>query len=185
MARPSGFKRLPPEVRDLIGSLRTQGRTIDEILDALKPLEITVARSTLGDWTKKIDAVAAKMEQSRIMADALVQRLGSTPESKTARLNMQMMHAALYQVFEQVLTGEEGKALSTQEAMQLAKAMDHITRAAKTDAEFIAKTREEARKEAEARLDAALDEAAGQAKEKALTPEEVLAKVKALYRGEA
>lgn len=150
MARVSGFKRLPPEVRDLIGNLREQGRTIDEILDALKGLDISVARSTLGDWTKKIDTVAAKMEQSRVMADALVRRFGDTPDSKTARLNMQMMHTVLYKVYEKILSeeGAEGLELSAKDAMNLSKALDHITRAAKTDAEFVTKVREEARKEA-------------------------------------
>lgn len=150
MPRVSGFKRLPPEVRDLIGSLREQGKTIDDILDALKALGRDVPRSTLGDWTKKIDAVAAKMEQSRVMADALVRRFGDTPDSKTARLNMQMMHTVLYKVYEKILSeeGTEGLGLSAKDAMNLSKALDHITRAAKTDAEFIAKVREETRKEA-------------------------------------
>lgn len=148
MPRVSGFKRLPPEVRDLIGSLREQGRTIDEITDALKALDISVPRSTLGDWTKKIDAVAAKMEQSRVMADALIRRFGDAPESKTTRLNMQMMHTALYQVLEQALGGDAADGFTPQEAMHLSKALDHLTRAAKTDVEFIAKVREEARKEA-------------------------------------
>lgn len=148
MPRISGFKRLPPEVRDLIGNLREQGRTIDEITDALKALDISVPRSTLGDWTKKIDAVAAKMEQSRVMADALVRRFGDAPDSKTARLNMQMMHTVLYEALGNVLGEGGAEGLTTKGAMELAKALDHLTRAAKTDAEFIAKVREEARKEA-------------------------------------
>jgi len=189
MPRVSGFKRLPSEVRDLIGGLREQGHTIDEIVDALKGLDISVPRATLGDWTKKIDAVAGKMEQSRVMADALVRRFGDAPESKTARLNMQMMHTALYQVLEHSL-GEGGASNFTpQEAMQLSKALDHITRAAKTDAEFVAKVKEEARKEAaleaERRMEAALADAAGEAKDKALTPLQALERVKAIYRGEA
>jgi uncharacterized protein YggE len=187
MPRISGFKRLPPEVRDLIGSLREQGRTIDDILTALKALDVSVSRSTLGDWTKKIDAVAAKMEQSRVMADALVRRFGDAPDSKTARLNMQMMHTVLYKVYEKILSGEgaDGLELDAKDAMNLSKALDHLTRAAKTDAEFIARVRDEARKEAESRMDEALKDAAGDARDKALTPLQALERVKAIYRGEA
>ena len=188
MPRVSGFKRLPSEVRDLIGGLREQGHTIDEIVDALKGLDISVPRATLGDWTKKIDAVAATMEQSRVLADALVRRFGDAPESKTARLNMQMMHTVLFKVFEKSL-GEDGDSFSPQEAMWLSKALDHITRAAKTDVEFLARVKEEARKEAaieaERRMEAALADAAGEAKDKALTPLQALERVKAIYRGEA
>jgi len=185
MPRVSGFKKLPPEVRDLIGNLREKGRTIDEILDALKALDIAVPRATLGDWTKKIDAVAAKMEQSRVMADALVRRFGDAPDSKTARLNMQMMHSVLYGALEHVLGGGDAGELTPRETMELAKALDHLTRAAKADADYVAKVREEGRKEAEARMDAAVKDVASEAKDKALTPLEALERVKAIYRGEA
>lgn len=185
MPRVSGFKRLPPEVRDMIGSLREQGKTIDDIMDALKALGRDVPRSTVGDWTKKIDAVAAKMEQSRVMADALVRRFGDEPDSKTARLNMQMMHTVLYEALGHVLSGGDAGELTPKQAMELAKALDHLTRAAKTDAEFIAKVRAEARKEAEERMEAAVQNAAGEAKDKAMTPLQALERVKAIYRGEA
>jgi len=183
MPRVSGFKKLPPDVRDMIGKLREQGRTIDEILDALKALDIAVPRATLGDWTKKIDAVAARMEQSRVMADALVRRFGEEPESKTARLNMRMMHTVLYDALERALGG--GGTFTPSETMQLSKALDHITRAAKSDADFVAKTRAEARKEAETRMESALRDAAAEAGDKALTPQAALERVKAIYRGEA
>jgi DNA-directed RNA polymerase subunit F len=183
MPRVSGFKKLPPDVRDLIGKLREQGRTLDEILDALRALDISVPRATLGDWTKKIDAVAAKVEQSRIMADALVRRFGDAPESKTARLNMQMMHTALFNVFEQTLEGSTN--LSPQEAMQLSKALDHITRAAKTDAEFVSRVREEARKETEERMEAAAKTALAETAGRQMAPEQIAERMRAIYRGDA
>ena len=184
MPRVSGFRKLPPEVRDLIGGLREKGRTIDEIMGALKALDIAVPRATLGEWTKKIDAIAERMEQSRIMADALVRRFGDAPEDKTARLNMQMVHTVLNDVLKQALSGADNK-YSPNEVMQLSKALDHVTRAARTDAEYISRAREEARKEAEKRMESALRDAAGEAGDKALTPMQALERVKAIYRGEA
>lgn len=189
MPRVSSVKRLPPEVRDYIGKLREQGRTLDEIMAALKPLDVDISRSALGRHTKQLDAIAAKMEQSRVVADALVRRMGEAPESKTARLNMEMMHTAIYQVLGVALGGDEdGQGagnFTPKETMELARALDHLTRAAKTDAEFIARVREEARKQAEARMEAAVKDAAGEAASKALTPLQALERVKAIYRGEA
>ena len=40
MARPSKIDRLPQELRDAIGDLRRQGRTIDEILAHLRSLGV-------------------------------------------------------------------------------------------------------------------------------------------------
>lgn len=152
MPRVSSIKRLPPEVRDIIGKLREQGRTLDEILEALRPLDVTISRSALGRHTKRMDAIAAKLEESQVIADALVRRMGETPESKTTRLNMQMMQTAMYRILGQALGGDEdGQGagnFTTKETMELARALDHLTRAAKNDADLIARVREEARKEA-------------------------------------
>ncbi len=154
MSRKSSIARLEPEVRDYIGKLREQGRTLDEIVTALRKLDLDEfpSRSALGRHTKQLDAIAAKMEQSRVMADALVRRLGDAPESKTARLNMELAHTALYQLLGVALGGDEdGQGagnFTPKETMEIARALDHLTRAAKNDADMIARVREEVRKEA-------------------------------------
>ena len=123
------------------------------------------------------------------MADALVRRLGDAPDSTTARLNMAMIPPALYPVLGVAPGGHDAGPwqghLHTKETLGPAGALDHLTRAAKNDADLRARVREEARKEAEARMEAALEEAAGEVTAKALTPLEALERVKAVYRGEA
>ncbi|MDR1359479.1 MAG: DUF3486 family protein [Deltaproteobacteria bacterium] len=164
MGRPSSVKRLPPEVRECIGRLREQGRTLDEILEHLGTLdaELGLSRSALGRYTKQIDRIAAEMEQSRVMAEALVREQRGQSAGTTARLNMQLMHTAMYRLLSHSLggdeQGQEPVTFTPQETVLLFKALEHASRASKTDAEYTAKIREEARREVEKEVRAKVDE---------------------------
>lgn len=189
MGRISTVTRLSPELRECIGRLRGQGRTLEEILEHLRRLDadISLSRSALGRYTKHMDTTAAEVDQSRRMAEALVREQSGKPVGTVARLNMQLMHTAMYRLLRQSLAGDEGGESSVtftpQEAMHLFKALDHTSRASKTDAEYTARLREEARKEAEATMEKAVTHVAGTAE--TLDPKEILARIKAIYRGEA
>lgn len=161
MAGKSKVLRLPPELREQIGALVAQGRTLDEITAHLRTLGADVSRSALGRYKQSLDKVGEKLRRSREVAEALVQKLGSAPESKATRLNVELMHGALLDLLLKVNEegeggeGAEGKGvvLEPMGAMLLAKALDHLSRASKADAELVGKIREQA--EAEARKAAA------------------------------
>jgi hypothetical protein len=194
MPRQSTIKRLPPEVRDKIGALLDQGRTLDEILKHLESLDVQVSRSALGRYKQHIDKVSERIRRSREVAEAIVRNQGDAPESKTARLNIELLHGVILDMISQLPDGSEQSdekdpqsvllTLSPRGAMEMAKAMDHLARASKQDADLIAKLREEAQAEAEAKMDKAVHEAAGSADGQA-SAEEVFARIQAIYRGEA
>ncbi|GFM37690.1 DUF3486 family protein [Desulfovibrio psychrotolerans] len=151
MPKKSTIKRLPPEVRERIGVLLEQGRTLDEILDALAGLDVQISRSALHRYKQHIDKVGERIRRSRDMAEALVQRFGDEPESKVARMNIQFLHAAITDVISSAeATDEEGNPvpLDPRSAMELAKALDHLGKASKADADLISRIREEATKAA-------------------------------------
>lgn len=192
MPRKSTVKRLPPELREQIGALLEQGRTLSEITAHLNQLGAEVSRSALGRYKQHLDKVGEKLRRSREVAEALIAKLGAAPESKTTRLNVELMHGAILDLLLKINEDGEGDdaakpvALDPQGAMLLGKALDHLSRASKADAELIGKIKEQARKEAEAKLDQAVNAATGEAKrDAALTPEQVLERVRAIYRGEA
>jgi len=167
MPKQSTIKRLPPEVRDRIGALLDQGRTLDEILKHLEPLDVQVSRSALGRYKQHIDKVSERIRRSREVAEAIVRNQGDAPESKTARLNIELLHGVILDMISQLPDGSgenegDGKddqsvllTLSPRGAMEMAKAMDHLARASKQDADLIAKLREEARAEAAQAVDKA------------------------------
>jgi hypothetical protein len=161
MPRKSTVRRLPPELREQIGALLDEGRTLDEITAHLKQLGAEISRSSLGRYKQHLDKVGEKIRRSREVADALIAKLGAAPESKSTRLNVELMHGALLDLLLKVNEdgedeeGGEGKGVTLEPmgAMLLAKALDHLSRASKTDADLVGKIREQA--EAAARKAAA------------------------------
>lgn len=159
MPRKSTVRRLPPELREQIGALLEQGRTLSEITAHLNQLGAEVSRSALGRYKQHLDKVGEKLRRSREVAEALVAKLGNAPESKALRLNVEMMQGAILDLL--IKLNEEGEGddaakaitLDPQGAMLLGKALDHLSRASKADAELVGKIREQA--EAAARKAAA------------------------------
>ncbi|PKN07610.1 MAG: hypothetical protein CVU73_12775 [Deltaproteobacteria bacterium HGW-Deltaproteobacteria-8] len=197
MPRKSTVRRLPPELREQIGKLIDEGRTLDEITAHLNQLGAEVSRSALGRYKQHLDKVGEKLRRSREVAEALIQKLGNAPESKALRLNVELMHGVLMDLALNANANDEdggegneaaegkGVTLEPMGAMLLAKALDHLSRASKSDAELVGKIKEQARKDAEAKLDKAVTAATGEARRDALTPVQVLERVRAIYRGEA
>jgi hypothetical protein len=183
MGRPSSIDKLPAEIRVEIGRLRGEGHTIDSILAHLADMRshVAVSRSALGRHIKGFDKIAEKMRQSRVVAEALVRELGDAPESKTARLNIELLHGAINDLFMNHLEGDDGAVDGAGKAalqgdpegvMMLAKALDHLGRASKSNVEFVAMAEKRAADKARAESAAAV-EAVG--KESGLTGETVAA----------
>ena len=77
MGRKSTVKCLPEKVREEIGRLREKGRTLDEILAHLKTLRAQVSRSSLGRYTKNVDAIGEQVQERRALAEVLAERYGA------------------------------------------------------------------------------------------------------------
>ncbi|MDD2870097.1 phage protein Gp27 family protein [Neomegalonema sp.] len=169
--RASSVQRLPPEIRETIAALRESGRTIDEIREKLLELEAEVSRSALGRHVKQLDAIGAELRRSREIAEALVRRYGEAPESRTARLNIELMHALI----SKMMVAEDGAVvrLDPKDAMFAATAMQKLAQAAKQDAD-----REKLiRQEFIQKLDAKLAEAAEEMGD-AADPAEILRRIR-------
>jgi hypothetical protein len=142
MPRPSKIDRLPQTVRDFIASARTDGRTIDEIMEAvIAEFELDAAslpaRSGFGRHVQGLDRMAEKLNRSRAVADALVRRLGDAPESRQARLNIELMHGIVTDLALAAgdTSAEDGRAVTfdAEQVHFLAKSLDHLARAARSD----------------------------------------------------
>ena len=139
MARTNSIKRLPAEIRELIGRLRGNGRTLDEIREKLAELDVDLPRSTLGRHIKQLDVIGEEIRRSRAISEALVAKLGDEPESRTARLNIELMQSMVMKL----LVGEDGEAvaLTGKEAMFISSSLQKLASAAKTAAESEIKIR--------------------------------------------
>ncbi|GFE93513.1 DUF3486 family protein [Acetobacter persici] len=141
MARPSSIDQLEPEIREEIGRLRGGGHTIDEILAALRELGAKdISRSALGRHVKNMEQIGAKLRHSRNIAEALVRQLGDAPASRSAQLNIELLHSVILDLnlaSEETADADGLAALkgNPEGIMLLAKAIDHLTKSSKADIE--------------------------------------------------
>ncbi|HVJ53465.1 MAG TPA: DUF3486 family protein [Aliidongia sp.] len=169
MPRASTIDKLAPELRQAIADLRDQGVTIDEILAKLRELGADVSRSALGRHVKDLDQIADKLRRSREVADVLVRRLGDAPESKQARVNIELMHAVIMDLF----VGDDGTPvqLDPESVMLLSRSIASLASASKTDADLVIKVRREIAAEQKAKLDAMDREASKGGSKRGFDPE--------------
>lgn len=158
MARLTKIDRLPPSIKDEIGTLRRAGHTIDQILAHLRALGVdSISRTGLGEHVKSIDEIGQEMRRERAMAEALVAGLGEVTDDKLARLNVELAQGAVMKL--QLGLRERGSDLDPAELELATRAMKNLSTTAKTDVERIEKI--EARAAAKAKREAA--DAAGAA----------------------
>ena len=181
MGRRSSIHRLDPKIVAEINSLLERGRTLNEILSALRNIGVSeVSRSALGRYKQSYDEIIASVRESRQVAEVLVKEFGTDTEPKAMRANIEMLQALVSRLGREITRGE---TLDVKQIAILSSALESLGRASKTDVEMVAKMKDEARKEAEKKVEEATRKAA--AESAGLTPEQALERMKAIYRGEA
>ena len=133
MPKMSTVQQLPKEIQELIGELREQGHTLDQICAHLATLDAEVSRSALGRHMQKIDKVGEKIRRAREIAEATVRHLGKESESKLARMNIEMIHSGLMDIAAKL--EEDSTESNPMSIMLIAKAAQALASAAKADAE--------------------------------------------------
>lgn len=144
MARPSSISRLPSEIREAIGRLRQDGRTIDEILAKLRELDVDVSRSALGRHVQVLDKLGERLRQSRALAEGLARGLGDKPADAVTRANIELMHDAVFNLLQDAAMAEdeEGEALramvrSPKAAALLAETLERLVKASRGNVAFV------------------------------------------------
>lgn len=159
MAR-STIDDLPDAIRQAIHAAIERGATIDAIVGLIRGMGGDASRSAVGRYTKGFADLAKQQREMRSMAEAFGREFGSADDHQ-GRMMVQLMTSVLTRAVMPLATGDEID-LSTKELMELGRAAQSITSAAKIDVEREARIREEAAKRAKlAAADAA--DAAGRA----------------------
>ncbi len=148
--QPSSIDKLPPEIRDLIARLRQdQGRSIDEILDHLRQLDVEVSRSALGRHVKSMAEIGDSLRRAETMARFVVDKFGEDSDERVGRANMRILQGALLELLTEDRVDDEGApvTLSAKEATQLSLSLQRLVSAQRMDAERQLRLRREAREE--------------------------------------
>jgi hypothetical protein len=154
--RPSSIDRLPEEVRGAIAGLRRQGRTLDEILDHLKALDVEVSRSALGRHIKSMAEIGEQLRRSETMAKFIVEKFGEETDDRVGRANMRILQGALLEILTEERIGEDGEpvTLSAEEAKSISLSLQRLVSSQRVDAERQLKLRQAFEDEARKKLDA-------------------------------
>jgi DNA-binding transcriptional ArsR family regulator len=152
----STIDRLPEPIREEIGRLRRDGRTIDEIMAKLAELDVDVSRSAVGRHVKGLAEIGAQLRRSREIATALVGQFGAESDNRLARMNIELMHSVVMQTITAAAeAGEDGGeaqpvTFDAEEVMFLSRSLQALAGAEKTNADLTLKLKAEfARKAAE------------------------------------
>ncbi|CAN5611362.1 hypothetical protein BH10PSE5_BH10PSE5_01360 [soil metagenome] len=156
--RPSSIDRLPDEVRDKIAGLRRQGRTVDEILDHLKALDVDVSRSALGRHVKSLADIGESLRRSETMAKFIVEKFGDDTDERVGRANMRILQGALLDILTEDRMGEDGETvtLTAEEAKSISLSLQRLVSAQRMDADRQLRMREEFAKTAAAAAEKAM-----------------------------
>jgi len=151
MPRKSSILKLPKEVREYIASIREEGFTLDEMIDALgNEYNVEVSRSSLHRYTKHVDRITSKIRNSRYMAESIAQHFGDKPTSQVARTNIELLHTIIMDILVHAddEDGEGKEKLKSGDAMKVAIALEKLTKAHSIDTDREMKIQKEAEKEA-------------------------------------
>lgn len=126
--------------------LATGRLTIDALTLWLEGRGYQISRSAVGRYTKDYEDVAARLRESRSMAEVIVQEIGpNAVDGKQGRMLVEIFRTLVNDHFMKVMRGEES-GLGPQEFMFLAKALKDSSGAARLDQDFELKVRELAAK---------------------------------------
>ena len=173
MGRPSKIDRLPPEIRAQLLRLLDNGRSVDEVKEALDALDLEepISRSSVGRYMQRIAEVREDNRRADQAAEALTRDLGDSAEERLLRANLNQLSSALMAGFmaeREGPNGEPPKPVDPLSANRLAKTLESIARTRVLNVEHVTRIEKRA---AEVERKAAAGRAAEAAKSKGMSSE--------------
>jgi hypothetical protein len=128
--------------------LLANGRlTIDGLTQWLDGQGYEISRSSVGRYVQGFEQVAAKLRQSRQMAEALVAELSdAATQGKQGRMLVELGRSIVFDLMMKIQS--DGAEIDTKDVQQLGKGLADLARALRLDQDFETKLQETANKKA-------------------------------------
>jgi len=166
--RPSKVDQLPEEVKDALNKLLRDGRhtqqDILEHINKLLPEDDHLSRSGLNRYATRMEAVGARLKETREVANVWMARFGDEPTSDVLQLVVEMCQGALFKYALKASEGDDDQLFDPDAMKDVTLSIQRLARAA----EMNAKREKEIRT---AFAEQAAEEAATSAREAGLTDE--------------
>lgn len=177
MAQKSSIEtQLSDEDKNALNKMIASGQhTLDSLLGWLRDMGYGISRSALGRHSQKVEAVGAKLRESRAMTEALVKELGpDITEGKQGRLLVEVLRSLVFDhLSKQMDAGEGDDGFEAGDFFFLAKALKEMASANKIDLDRELKIREDAEKKAKVAAAEAIEQMAQEENEKGLSRDTV------------
>ena len=182
MPRQGKVRRLPESLREQLHSMLDAGHTLDEISAHLKALGADVSRTGIWRYKQQVDKVAARLRESRQMAEAIMERMGAEAATgKSGDALIQMLTTLTSDYMIRRLDDPEAE-IEISEIRSLARAVRERAQAARATQDYLGRVREEARREASEQIRARVAELGSAAAIKELSDEELARKLAELTK---
>lgn len=149
MGRQSTIKKLDPRIREAVDSAIRDGRaTIADIVGLINEMGGEASASAVHRYRQTFEEGMEVFKASQEMARVWGRKLEDEPESDVAGLARQVLSSV--SLYTAQTMANSGEAMPAGEVMFLAKALDHLSKAAVNDTSRILKIRQEVAKKAAA-----------------------------------
>lgn len=96
MSGVSKIKRLPRQLQEFVNGMLEEGRTVTEVAEALTRAGADVSRSSVGRYRLDWQEAMNDLREVREFAEMSVRSLADMPESKTARMNVELLETGIF-----------------------------------------------------------------------------------------
>lgn len=175
MGRRSNIDSLPPAIRDTIGELIRNGKTIEQIkdhLNAMPELDSEVSRSSVGRYVKNTKLLMHDYMRAQEMARTWAAKAGEDPNSDVGTLVGEMLKSVAFNVVSNLDMDNPGKT-KAMDLMLLTKAVESLESTTRKSLERRAQVRRAA-------IEEAAKAVAGEGKKLGLTPDAIDRMTKAI-----
>lgn len=145
MPPKSKISQLPEEIQTLIQTLLRGGESIQTITNKLNELDFDVSRSSVGRYTQNLTEVMSRYKEIAEFAKAMGSNIEDSSHSEISKMNGQLLQAGMFKI---LMSKDDQVVLDAKEAMQIASALEKLSKSQKLDTDRELIIREEAAKDA-------------------------------------
>jgi hypothetical protein len=158
--RPSSIDKLDQPVRAEINRLRVdKGYTIEQIVEFLKTMDVSISKSAMGRHVKKIEEVGRRIREARAVAEGIAPTIADKDDGQLINMNVELLQGTVMRILSATEDGDDVQ-LSAKDAMMVARALESGASASKINADRVLKIRQETAKSAAKEVVSALKKTA-------------------------
>ncbi|MBI2801261.1 MAG: DUF3486 family protein [Gammaproteobacteria bacterium] len=144
MGRKSSISQLAPEIREAVDRAIREGRaSAEQIVEIVNGMGAQVSASAVTRYARTAREQMETYRRAQEIASVWAKRIEEQPGGDVAQLNIQLLSTLAFKVLSDINNREAEDPVNPMEMMLLAKALDHASKAERTNLERDLRIRKE------------------------------------------